>query len=451
MHVPPEVEALLSSCIEGVQRRLGKNVLGLYLRGSLATGGFDPATSDIDLACVTQRRIDEAEFEALSVWHEDLSREHRPWGWHLECVYFDREAARTFTPGELHATRARGEPLAWLPHEANWIFERATLHTHGRALLGPPATVWFPPLPPDELARAARQRAREWLVWSRHPDDPQVFGGRRRHQAYVFETLCRALHTAETGTLATKPDAVAWARENLPAAWRALADRSRSWRTDDTIDPAPAEEVAAFIRYVAERTGEPSMPNESTLPRPRPTAELEAGLEEVRRSPRAEGTLRLIVRRPEPEAREVVEAAELDAEVGLVGDCWKRRGNPKRPDGQAHPETQLTLMNARAAALIAGEEAHWPLAGDQLYVDFDLSSEHLPPGTRLTIGPAQVEVTPEPHAGCIKFVRRFGKDAMRFVNSTEGMAMRLRGVNTRVLRGGAIRVGDAIVKEPAEG
>lgn len=173
---------------------------------------------------------------------------------------------------------------------------------------------------------------------------------------------------------------------------------------------------------------------------------LEAGLDRIRQSPRETGTLDLIVRRPAVEARELLDAAELDRTVGMVGDNWATRGSSRTSDGSAHPDMQLTLMNSRTIALVAQERARWPLAGDQLYVDLDLSVENLPPGARLAIGAAVVEITPEPHMGCKKFAARFGIDALQFVNSTVGKALRLRGVNTRVIQGGPIAVGDTVHK-----
>lgn len=172
--------------------------------------------------------------------------------------------------------------------------------------------------------------------------------------------------------------------------------------------------------------------------------ELEEGLAEIRRSPRGAGTLRMIVRRPRPGAREVLEEAELDPIVGLVGDDWSRRGSAHTPDGAPHPETQLTLMNARVIALVAREESRWPLAGDQLFVELDLGEESLPPGARLRAGSAVIEITPTPHTGCKKFLARFGADALRFVNARATRSLRLRGVNARVLRRGRVRRGDLL-------
>jgi hypothetical protein len=175
-------------------------------------------------------------------------------------------------------------------------------------------------------------------------------------------------------------------------------------------------------------------------------AELEAGLDEIRQSPRDEGVLQLIVRRPQIEEREVLETGELDPTTGLVGDSWISRGSSRTADGSAHPDLQLNIMNARVAALVAQARDRWQLAGDQLFIDLDLSAENLPAGTRLAIGSAVVEVTPPPHTGCKKFVSRFGLDAMKFVNSAVGRELHLRGINARVIQPGVIRVGQLAKK-----
>jgi MOSC domain-containing protein YiiM len=168
------------------------------------------------------------------------------------------------------------------------------------------------------------------------------------------------------------------------------------------------------------------------------TEQLWADLDHVRRAPREEGTLELIATRPAVGEREVVEQAELDVEQGVVGDSWSRRG--KRPN----PKSQVAIMSARAAAMIAGEREHWAIAGDQLYVDLDLSAANLPPGTRLAIGTAILEVSDLPHLGCGKFTARYGADARELVNSLEGVALNLRGINTRIVQGGTVRRGDTV-------
>jgi hypothetical protein len=171
---------------------------------------------------------------------------------------------------------------------------------------------------------------------------------------------------------------------------------------------------------------------------------LKAGLEEIRRSPADTGRLELIVRRPAENEREVVAEAELDTGEGLVGDNWRARGSRSTEDGSAHPDMQITLMNARVAALVAAGPERRQLAGDQLFVDFDLSAANLPPGSRLSVGSATLEVSDQPHLGCGKFAARFGVDALKFVNSAVGRELNLRGVNARVVAGGPIRKGDPI-------
>ena len=172
------------------------------------------------------------------------------------------------------------------------------------------------------------------------------------------------------------------------------------------------------------------------------TEELEAGLAEIGQSPRDEGVLELVVARPRAGERVLLEEGELSLREGLVGDNWGSRPSSRTADGGPHPDMQLNVMNARAAALLAQTKSRWPLAGDQLFVDLDLSAENVPPGTRLAIGAAVIELTDQPHTGCGKFVERFGVDAMKFVNSAMGRRLQLRGVNAKVVQSGRIRVGD---------
>ncbi|HET6920902.1 MAG TPA: MOSC domain-containing protein, partial [Jiangellaceae bacterium] len=159
---------------------------------------------------------------------------------------------------------------------------------------------------------------------------------------------------------------------------------------------------------------------------------------EIRLSPSDVGTVELIVRRPAENERETLTEAHLDTTEGLVGDGWLA------DDGDAR--RQVTVMNARVVSLLAGSRDRWPLAGDQLYVDLDLSVENLPAGTRVEVGDAVLEVSDEPHRGCKKFAARYGLDALRFVNSKVGYTLNLRGINTRVVRGGVVRPGDAVRK-----
>jgi hypothetical protein len=173
---------------------------------------------------------------------------------------------------------------------------------------------------------------------------------------------------------------------------------------------------------------------------------LEAGVETIRQSPKDRGRLELIVRRPLMGEREVLEEGQLDPVQGLVGDDWIKRTSTRTSDGSPHPDMQITIMNTRLTSLLAQEKNHWQLAGDQLFMDLDLSVDNLPPGTQLSIGEAVLEITDQPHTGCVKFSGHFGLDALKFISSPTGKELRLRGIYAKVVQPGVIRVGDLAKK-----
>jgi MOSC domain-containing protein YiiM len=173
--------------------------------------------------------------------------------------------------------------------------------------------------------------------------------------------------------------------------------------------------------------------------------QLESGLEFVREAPAEQGSVRLIVRRTAVDQREVLAEGDLDPSEGLVGDDWHNR-----PSSSGEPDlfAQLTVMNARYTELIAdsGEPDDWAQAGDQLYVDLDISEQSLPAGSRLSLGSAIIEISAEPHMGCAKFSARFGSDALKLANSKSGRTMRLRGANATVIQAGSVRAGDSVTR-----
>ena len=174
--------------------------------------------------------------------------------------------------------------------------------------------------------------------------------------------------------------------------------------------------------------------------------ELDAGLDHIRQAPKEHGLLELLVRRPVSGQREVLAVGQLDPAEGLVGDNWSARGSSLTDDGMANPDMQLNIMNARAIAHIAQERERWQLAGDQLYIDMDISEDNMQAGTHLQLGTAIIEVTEVPHNGCRKFTERFGIDAMKWVNSDIGKQLHLRGINAKVVRAGSVHVGDAVTR-----
>lgn len=178
----------------------------------------------------------------------------------------------------------------------------------------------------------------------------------------------------------------------------------------------------------------------------RTRAELDATLDHIRQAPRDAGVVRLIVQRPAVGERVLLDEGVFTPADGLSGDTWSSRRCSRTDDGSPHPDMQITLMGTRAIGAISENEARWPLAGDQLFVDLDLTYENLPPGTRLRVGDVVFEVTEQLHTGCGKFIERFGVDAMKWVNAPDGRALNLRGIYARVVEGGRVRRGDAITK-----
>ncbi len=175
-------------------------------------------------------------------------------------------------------------------------------------------------------------------------------------------------------------------------------------------------------------------------------AELEANLDNIRNAPKNQTVLDMIVSRPEEDGREIMTLADLDIEVGLVGDTWQDRPSARSGDGKAHPDMQITIMNSRVAQLVSQDKTRWPLAGDQLFADIDLSAANMPPGTRISIGSAILEATDQPHTGCKKFAARFGVDALKFISSPVGKELQLRGINCKVVQNGEIKPGDSVKK-----
>jgi MOSC domain-containing protein YiiM len=177
-----------------------------------------------------------------------------------------------------------------------------------------------------------------------------------------------------------------------------------------------------------------------------PARDFAPSLQAVLSAPAEGGRVHLIVLRPAVDERTQVTAALLDEAEGVVGDGWRARGSSRTPDGSANPDSQVTIMSTRVLAAIEPDRSRWPLAGDQLLVDADLSMANLPAGTRIAIGDAILEVSEAPHTGCAKFSARFGSDALRWINGPDGRELRMRGVNARVIRGGVVRVGDELRK-----
>jgi hypothetical protein len=249
----PEVASLIDALLTSLDEAVGDNLLGVYPRGSLALGAFDPDYSDVDVFVVTERRVSDQEFEALTVMHDCVRALPNRYAPTLEVAYLDREAFRRFTPGERHPTITSHDPFRWERHDSNWVLDRWMTREHGSAWHGPDPKSLIDPITDEELRAALRKRIDEWAHWATDvPEEDREWFHERAHQCYVIETTCRALHGLAHGGLPTKPQAVAWALATLPEPWRELVVRSRDWRMQEDMDEKTAAETAAFVRWAAE-------------------------------------------------------------------------------------------------------------------------------------------------------------------------------------------------------
>jgi predicted nucleotidyltransferase len=248
-----EVDDILAILIPGVQTALRANLVGVYLRGSLATGDFSE-TSDIDFLVATGRPVSDAEAEALIALHERLAALPNKFADRLEGAYIDRAALRRFEPGRRFLTVECETPLRWKEHETSWLIERWVLRNKGVTLLGPDAKTLIDLISDEELRDAVRLRIREWAAWAANPHDPEWLPP-RSHHAYVVETMCRALYTLSVGKLVSKRHAAQWAVSALPDPWRELVENAVAGRADTTPDEATIGDVLSFVQWAAAEDG----------------------------------------------------------------------------------------------------------------------------------------------------------------------------------------------------
>jgi len=243
---------MLDALLPGVQQALGENLAGVYLRGSLALGDFDPLTSDLDFLAVTERPVTDSEFRSLADLHAQLAQSSNRYARRLEGSYIPRAAVRRFpVGGRRHPTLGTDWAFGWGEHRDNWILELWTVRERGVVLWGPDPRTLIAPISADQLREAVRSELTARLRdWAAQPEGPEWLLP-RFYQAFEVQTMCRALYTLAHGTLPTKPRAVAWALGILPEPWHTLVERTRAWHTEAIPDPTGLAEVLRFVRWAA--------------------------------------------------------------------------------------------------------------------------------------------------------------------------------------------------------
>ena len=253
---PPEVTQLLDQLLAGVSQALGGNLLGVYLCGSLALGGFDRASSDVDVLVVTERPVTDAEFAVLGALHRRLPPTGNDFALEYEVYYIDRATVRRFAPGQRHVKVGTDEALQWMQHRPNWVLERWTVRERGVTMVGPDPKTLIEPVSPAEMRKAAYDELRERLQHWGDGSWPRTELLHRGAQGYEVETTCRALFTIETGALHSKREAIDWALRKLPQEWRPLLEWSQQIRKDRTPDDARIDEVLRFLQWAVASANE---------------------------------------------------------------------------------------------------------------------------------------------------------------------------------------------------
>lgn len=252
LDLPKGVSDILDTLINSVKSILASDLIGVYLRGSLATGDFEPDRSDVDLLIVTKGSVGSAQFTALSDMHAKMAFKDNPYAQRLEAAYVDQYSLRVYQPDQSFPTLSQGlgEALTWQVHGLNWLLERHIVREAGVTLLGPNPKSLIDPIPPDDLRRASASRMADWAEWAQDKDDPEWMLP-LAHKAYAIETMCRALYTVEHAAVASKRESARWCLETLPEPWRGLAARAQTWRREKKVDLSVNPEVQAFILWTA--------------------------------------------------------------------------------------------------------------------------------------------------------------------------------------------------------
>ncbi|RME50560.1 MAG: DUF4111 domain-containing protein, partial [Caldilineae bacterium] len=227
MNCPQEVAEILSNLLAEIRQAIPDNLVGVYLRGSLAYGDFRPATSDLDVLVVTKRLVSDTEFQCLADLHKRIGQSNNPYAQRIEIAYIDREGVREYRAGQQYPTLEQGadECLKWSEHRENWVLERWSVREYGKALYGPAPKELIAPVSSDTIRQAVHNRLQDWVEWARDVADPD-WRLPKGHKAYVVETMCRILYVLENGELVTKSQAVEWAENALPWRWKELVGRS---------------------------------------------------------------------------------------------------------------------------------------------------------------------------------------------------------------------------------
>jgi len=240
-----QVNTILHLLFTGVHAILDNQLVGFYLYGSLSLGNFDPSSSDVDFLVVTTEKLSEETLVALRDMHESIAESGLYYAKKLEGSYIPRVALRKYDPtNAFHPTIGVDWSFAVGHHKSSWIIDRYIVREHGVILYGPSPKTLIDPITTSELQDAVCQHLSNF--WQAQFADPAWLRP-RDYQAFAILTMCRALSMLHTGGVPSKPQAAAWAHENLDSKWRPTIERALIWRTQHEDDDLT--ETLDFMRY----------------------------------------------------------------------------------------------------------------------------------------------------------------------------------------------------------
>lgn len=247
----PDINAVLLQLLTSVQTALGDQFIGMYLHGSLASGDFDPQSSDIDFVVVTAGALLDELIPVLAALHARLIDSGRSWATKLEGTYFPQQQLRRYSPSAALYPSLNEASFYMGGHGSDWVIQSHILREQGIVLAGPAPRDLIDPLAPDDLRRAMRSLLHEWWAPMLH-DTVRLRSN--EYQAYAILTMCRALYTLETGAIVSKPVAARWAQAALDARRAVLIKRALDWRAGMPLDML--DETLDFIQLTLERSRE---------------------------------------------------------------------------------------------------------------------------------------------------------------------------------------------------
>ncbi|MCY4018193.1 MAG: DUF4111 domain-containing protein [Chloroflexi bacterium] len=235
-----ELAQVLNSLVTGVSSILQKNLIGIYLYGSLVAGDFDADVSDLDLVVITNRALDDATFSSLQELHWQVILSYPAWDDRLELAYVSLDALRTFRERQsLIAIISPGEPFHQLEAGYDWLISWYMLRETGIALTGPDIASLIDPIEPGHYIEAVQSHIEAY----RHSVKS---ANSKSNLSYIVLTTARGLYTVLHGQPTSKLKAAVWAARAFPK-WAQLIDQALRWRIDPESDSLSVDDIRPSV------------------------------------------------------------------------------------------------------------------------------------------------------------------------------------------------------------